>query len=76
MKDYSYLFRKFEDKAVDTANSADPVATEIRKVAKDNGLTVKFNKVGYGGGAAVMPPPNQVTISLTQGADHKWRVFI
>ncbi len=74
MKNYDYLFKKFEDKVIsDDAN--DPVKKDIKTIARENGLTVKFNKVGGGmGGACVMPPDNQVTINLTQGADDKWRV--
>lgn len=74
MRDYSYLFEQFNHKAVDTKDPADPVAAEMKKVAQENGLTLRFNKVGQGGGAAVMPPHNQVTINLFQGADNKWRV--
>ncbi|MEZ0260702.1 MAG: hypothetical protein ACAH80_06810 [Alphaproteobacteria bacterium] len=76
MRDYSYLFDQFKNKVVDTKDPQDPVAADIRKVAKENGLTVSFNKVGQGGGACVMPPANQVTINLTQGADNKWRVYM
>lgn len=73
-KDDSYLFEKFNFKVVDTKNPADPVATEMKKIAQDNGLSLVFNKVGMGGGAAVMPPANQVTVNLVQGSDNKWRV--
>ena len=76
MKDYSYLFTDFEDQAVDTQNPDDPVAKRIQEVAKENGITVSFNKVGQSGGATVMPLPNSATVDLTKGADNKWRVFL
>lgn len=72
-----YLFRAFEDVVVDPDDQNDVQAAEIRKIAAANGLTVKFNKVGAGfGGATVMPPANQVTISLFKGVDQKWRVSL
>jgi hypothetical protein len=74
MKDYSYLFEQFHN-AVVTDDKNDAVKAEMNRVAKENGLTLKFNKLGQGGGACVMPPPNQVNVTLTQGADNKWRVF-
>ena len=74
MKDYSYLFDQFKN-AVVTDDKNDAVKAEMSKVAKENGLTLRFNKMGQGGGACVMPPPNQVGVTLTQGADNKWRVF-
>lgn len=74
MKDYSYLFDQFRN-AVVTDDKNDPVKAEMNKVASENGLTLRFNKLGQGGGACVMPPPNQVSVTLTQGADDKWRVF-
>lgn len=75
MKNYSYLFDQFRN-AVVTDDKNDPVKEEITKVAKENGLTVRFQKFGQGGGACVMPPDNQVNVTLTQGADNKWRVFM
>ena len=74
MKDYSYLFDHFRN-AVVTDDKNDPVKAEMNKVAEENGLTLRFNKLGQGGGACVMPPSNQVSVTLTQGADNKWRVF-
>ncbi|TAL27817.1 MAG: hypothetical protein EPN97_16330 [Alphaproteobacteria bacterium] len=74
MRDSSYLFEQFKNREVTDAKD-DPVKTEITEIAKKNGLTVKFNKVGQSGGACVMPPANQVTINLVQGHDNKWRVW-
>jgi hypothetical protein len=71
----AHLFRQFTDQVV-TDDANDPVRKEIQKIANDNGLTVRFNKVGAGmGGACVMPPPNQVNVALVEGRDKKWRVF-
>jgi hypothetical protein len=75
MRDYSYLFDQFKN-AVVGDDKTDPVKVEMNKIANDNGLVLKFNKMGQGGGACVMPPSNQVNVTLTQGADNKWRVFM
>lgn len=76
MKNYRYLFAHLFNKEADCDNPNDPVVREIEDIAKKNKLSVVFNKMGeYEGGAAVMPPPNQVTVTLSQGADNKWRIF-
>lgn len=75
MKDYGYLFDHFKNQVV-TEQANDQTKTEIERVAQENGLTVVFNRVGdfSQGRAAVVPPENEVTVNLTQGADDKWRV--
>lgn len=74
MKNNGHLFSAFIDQVV-TDDDSDPVKKEIEKVANQNGLTVAFNKLGVTGGATVVPPENQVTVTLAQGGDNKWRVL-
>jgi hypothetical protein len=76
MKDHSYLFEQFENRVVDVENRCDPVKTEMEKIARENGLTLQFNRMGKDGGNCMMPLPDQVNITLVQGKDKKWRVSL
>lgn len=74
MRNSSYLFDQFKNAVVTDAKD-DPVKVEMTKIAEENGLTVRFQKFGKSGGACVMPPHNQVNVTLMQGHDNQWRVF-
>lgn len=75
MRNYSYLFEQFKNREVCLEDKQDTVVAEMENIAATNGLSIVFNKMGEEGGACVMPPSNQVTVTLTQGADDKWRVY-
>jgi hypothetical protein len=75
--EHTYLFAQFANQALNPDDPNDPTAVEMRRIATENKLTVSFNKLGGDyGGACVMPPDNQVNVSLIKGMDNQWRVFI
>lgn len=74
MKDRGYLFDQFRNCVVDRDNPKDPVVEQMTEIANKHNLVLDFFKINEDGGAAVMPPDNQVTVSLLQGDDNLWRV--
>lgn len=73
MSDNSHLFEEFRNRIVSDSDQ-DETRQSILKRAQENGLAVRFNKIGVSGGATVLPPENQVTVNLSQDGAGLWRI--